>query len=29
VTYDLGGDASLSQMAKQISQRASRLLKKW
>jgi len=28
VTYDLGGNASLSQMAEQISQRASRLLKK-
>src|SRR5215208_425676 len=28
VTYDLGGNASLSQMAKEISQRASRLLKK-
>ena len=28
VTYDLGGNASLSHMAKQISQRASRLLKK-
>ena len=28
VTYDLGGNASLSQMAKQISQRASRFLKK-
>ena len=28
VTYDLGGNASLSQMGEQISQRASKLLKK-